>query len=70
MDESINTLRNSIPALKSTLKAASQKLNTIRSAPTSEELEGMIRNMRGENERKREKLKSKSGPMAKNIIIL
>jgi 26S proteasome regulatory subunit, ATPase 3, interacting protein len=57
MDTTISTLRETIPTLKSNLKILSTKLATLKSAPTTAELAGMIEKLKGENKRKEEKLK-------------
>lgn len=56
MDETITSLKASIPGVKSSLKNATTKLNTLRSAPATSELGLMVRNLRAENERKIVKL--------------
>jgi 26S proteasome regulatory subunit (ATPase 3-interacting protein) len=57
MDLTITTLRETLPTLKSNLKILSTKLNTLKSAPTTAELAGMIEKLREENKVKSEKLK-------------
>jgi 26S proteasome regulatory subunit, ATPase 3, interacting protein len=56
MESTILTLRESLPALKSTLKLSTTKLQTLKSAPTTSELAAMVENLRRDNAEKIEKL--------------
>jgi 26S proteasome regulatory subunit (ATPase 3-interacting protein) len=56
MDDTIKALRATIPSLKSSLKVATAKLNTLKSAPTTSELGLLVENIRAENKLKMEKL--------------
>lgn len=56
MDDTIKALRASIPSIKSSLKGATAKLNTLRSVPTTSELSLLVENIRAENKLKMEKL--------------
>ena len=56
MDTDVTNLRESMPALKISLKILTNKLNTLRSAPTTSELATMVENLRAENKTKTEKL--------------
>ncbi len=58
MDATITALRDSIPALKSNLKHLTTKLATLKSAPATAELAGMIEKLKEENKGKSEKLKA------------
>ncbi|KAL2064017.1 hypothetical protein VTL71DRAFT_4511 [Oculimacula yallundae] len=57
MDVSITTLRDTLPALKSTLKLHTTKLQNIRNAPTTTALASDVERMRAENQAKSEKLR-------------
>jgi 26S proteasome regulatory subunit (ATPase 3-interacting protein) len=57
MDLTITTLRETLRALKSNLKILSTKFSTLKSAPTTAELAGMIEKLREENKVKSEKLR-------------
>ena len=56
MDTTITMLKSSLPPLKSTLKITSTKLATLKSAPTTSELQTMVDNLRAGNATKAEKL--------------
>ena len=56
MDSTISSLKSSNPALKSTLKVVSTKLATLKSSPSTTELEAIIDKLRIENAAKAEKL--------------
>lgn len=56
MDTSITTLRESLPALKVSLKILTNKLNNLKSAPTTSQLVSIVENLRAHNKLKMEKL--------------
>ncbi|PMD67101.1 TBPIP-domain-containing protein [Hyaloscypha bicolor E] len=57
MDEQINTLKSSIPSLKTTQRNLTLKLNTLLSAPTTAALHTLISSIQQENKLKAEKLR-------------
>lgn len=57
MDTSITAFRESLPALKCSLKILSTKLYTLKSAPTTTELVSIVENLRVENKMKEENLR-------------
>ena len=62
MDATINTIRNTLPGLRSSLKVATTKLAALTAAPSPSELALLVEKLRAENEKKREKLEGyKSG---------
>jgi hypothetical protein len=56
MDSTISALKSSNPTLKSTLKVVSTKLATLKSAPSTAELQAMVDKLCVENNAKAEKL--------------
>jgi hypothetical protein len=56
MDLTISTLKTSLPPLKSTLKIAATKLATLKSAPTTSELQTIVHDLRASNAEKAKKL--------------
>ena len=58
MDLTITILKTSLPSLRSTLKTASTKLATLKSAPTTSELQTTVDGLRASNAEKAEKLNS------------
>jgi 26S proteasome regulatory subunit (ATPase 3-interacting protein) len=56
MDTQISELRLALPVLKSSLKLATSKINTILDAPTSTQLASTIESLQEENEKKKRKL--------------
>ncbi|KAG4418154.1 hypothetical protein IFR04_008675 [Cadophora malorum] len=57
MDNAITTLRDTLPILKSTLKAQTIKLSTLHKAPTTVEIAATVDRIRLENQAKSEKLR-------------
>ncbi|KAH8779330.1 Tat binding protein 1-interacting [Hyaloscypha finlandica] len=57
MDEQINTLKSSIPSLKTTQRNLTLKLNTLLSAPTTAALHTLISSIQQEKKLKAEKLR-------------
>jgi 26S proteasome regulatory subunit, ATPase 3, interacting protein len=67
MDETISSLRTSLPTLRSTLKTATAKLQTILSAPTTTALSAMIATLQQNNEKKKEKLQGLKDGTVKQV---
>jgi 26S proteasome regulatory subunit (ATPase 3-interacting protein) len=56
MDEQITRLRESLPALKTSFRLVTAKLNAILAAPSASELAAMVQNLQEDIKTKREKL--------------
>lgn len=64
MDTSISSIREILPALKSSLKIVNTKLQTLRSAPTTSQLATLVEKLREANAVKAAKLEGfKNGTM-------
>lgn len=67
MDTAINTLRESLPALRSNLKNLTTKLQIIKSSPTTSQLAALVESIGAENKVKAEKLKGLKDGSAKTV---
>lgn len=67
MDTSINTLRSTLPGLRSSLKVATTKLATLAAAPSSSDLALLVEKLRVENEGKRERLEGYKSRREKQV---